>query len=535
MSGGQRLSTLGDAALDLRRFLPCALLVCGGVWLCGPIAPVFAQSDEASEVADEQAAAAGDSGEADEAPLDGAEPAYSEDELDALVAPIALYPDSLLAQVFVAATYPLDVIKADRIVDDAIDDELSDDELSSALDAEGFDPSVSVLAYGFPDVIGRMADELAWTEELGDAVIAQTDDVFDAVQRQRARAQAVGNLASNEAQEVVVEDDAISIAPADPEVVYVPTYDPEVVYQPVAYSEPVPTTTTTTTAAEPVTTTVVEEDSGYSTGALITTGLVAFGAGILVNEVFDGDDDDWDDYWYRRPVDWDNDRFYPRPEIDVDRDVDINIDNSRDIDIDRGDRELNVDRDGAWQPTARQKDDARDAIQTRKGGDSRDGTLAAAGGAAVERSQADRERDDLKAKMQARSPDAGGDATGRLAARQGAAGDDRAAKLQQAAGEHQARNKDAALAKKSDGLTRAKDAGDRGKASAAKAKAGEVKRARSDGDKKKISKPKSNKKLAEHKPKKSSALKKERGGGKAKKASARGKKSVGDKKRTRRG
>ncbi len=130
--------------------------------------------------------------------------------------------------VLVAATYPLDVVKAGRFVSESAD--LDDKARATAAEAEPWDPSVQVLAGGFPSVVVMMADDLDWTEALGDVVIVQTDDVLDAVQRMRARAAAVGNLESNEAQVVEIDKGAVSIAPADPEIVYVPTYDPATAY-----------------------------------------------------------------------------------------------------------------------------------------------------------------------------------------------------------------------------------------------------------------------------------------------------------------
>ena len=126
-------------------------------------------------------------------PVDVEEAAIlTEDELDDLVAPIALYPDALLAQIFVASTYPLDVVKAARWTDQ--NKEMPEADRADAADAQGWDPSVAVLAAGFPQVVGRMADDLDQTELLGDALLTQSDDVLAAVQRQRARADAMGNL-----------------------------------------------------------------------------------------------------------------------------------------------------------------------------------------------------------------------------------------------------------------------------------------------------------------------------------------------------
>ena len=240
----------------------------------------------------------------------------TEDELDDLVAPVALYPDSLLTQVFVASTYPIDIVKADRFI--AAQAELSDKERATAAEAEDWDPSVQVLTGGFPTVVQRMAAEIDWTEELGNAMLAQTDDLLDAVQRQRARAVALGNLSTNDAQVVAEQDENISIAPADPDVVYVPSYDSSV-----AFAEPY--------SAAPV---IATADTGYSTANLVTTGAIAFGGALLINEIFEDDDDDWDDYW--RPgysnIDWDEGDFQARPDIDIEGDV--NIDRDR-VDSDR--------------------------------------------------------------------------------------------------------------------------------------------------------------------------------------------------------
>ena len=219
------------------------------------------------------AASAGCFGAPEElAALPAEEGLLSADALDDLVAPVALYPDSLLTQVLVAATYPLDVMKADRFLEDNAD--LPDQERADLVDLEEWDESVRVLAAGFPDVLARMADDIDWTEELGDAMLAQTDDLLDAVQRLRAQAEAAGNLESNEAQTVEVEGDSISIAPADPQVVYVPAYDPQTVY--------------TTPVTQP---TVVYDDPGVSWGSVLTTGAIAFGSALLVDEIFDDDDE----------------------------------------------------------------------------------------------------------------------------------------------------------------------------------------------------------------------------------------------------
>ncbi|HVL20938.1 MAG TPA: DUF3300 domain-containing protein [Amaricoccus sp.] len=225
-------------------------------------------------------------------------------ELDDLVAPVALYPDPLLAQVLVAATYPSQIAEADQFLGEF--DQLSDAEAAAELDKRDWDPSVLVLVSGFPTVIERMADDLDWTERLGHAMLAQDDDVLAAVQRRRVEAQTMGYLADNSAQTIETDPSGdISITPADPEVVYVPSYDPEAVY-------------TTRSTARPYVAPVAEATSGGFQPNPLLTGALAFGAALLVSQLFGNDHDDqnsdgWDDYWHRRQFDWHDRQFYPRP------------------------------------------------------------------------------------------------------------------------------------------------------------------------------------------------------------------------------
>jgi hypothetical protein len=161
------------------------------------------------------------------------------DQLDALVAPIALYPDPLLAQVLAASTYPLELIQLQQWLQK--NPGLKDKELADAVAKEPWDPSIQSLA-GLPDVVKRLADDLQWTTDLGNAFLAQQSDVMDAVQRMRKKAQEKGNLKSNEQQKVetkVVESkQVIVIEQANPQVVYVPSYNPVVVYGPPVYPYP---------------------------------------------------------------------------------------------------------------------------------------------------------------------------------------------------------------------------------------------------------------------------------------------------------
>jgi hypothetical protein len=154
---------------------------------------------------------------------------YSPEQLDQLLAPIALYPDALLAQILMAATYPLEVIEAYRWVSDPNNAQLRGDKLAAALEEQDWDPSVKSLV-PFPQILKIMNDRLGWMQQIGDAFLAQQMNVMDAVQRLRARAYAAGTLQSTDHQTVVSRDQTIIIEPANPEIVYVPVYDPTVVY-----------------------------------------------------------------------------------------------------------------------------------------------------------------------------------------------------------------------------------------------------------------------------------------------------------------
>jgi hypothetical protein len=227
-------------------------------------------------------------------------------QLDQLVAPIALYPDPLLAQVLMASTYPLEVVQADRFA--KTNKKLKGDKLKQALDQQNWDASVKELV-STPTVLATMNDQLEWTQKLGDAVLAQQADVMDAIQRLRAKAQANGKLETTKQQTVTVTQQAgqqqvISIEPASPEVVHVPYYDPGVVYGEWSYPEYPPY--------------YYPPPAGYIVGGAIATGL-AWGAAYAIGREI------WDD------IDWNR--------------GDINIDVDRNIDIDRN---VNVDRK-SWQ------------------------------------------------------------------------------------------------------------------------------------------------------------------------------------------
>src|SRR5215469_16991462 len=153
------------------------------------------------------------------------------EELDQVVAPIALYPDNLLAQVLMASAYPIDIVQAERWL--RSHKNLKGDQLKAAISKEDWDDSVKSLA-ATPEVLAMMSEKLDWTEKLGDAVVTQQPDVMDAIQRLRAKAEANDKLKSTKQQTVTSSEvqgrRVIAIAPTDPDTVYVPYYDPAVVY-----------------------------------------------------------------------------------------------------------------------------------------------------------------------------------------------------------------------------------------------------------------------------------------------------------------
>jgi hypothetical protein len=217
-----------------------------------------------------------------------AAPLFKAEELEQLAAPIALYPDALLAQVFMASTYPLEVVQAARWMKENAS--LKDKALEDALQKQPWDASVKSLV-PFPQVLTMMNEKLDWTQKLGDAFLAQPKDVMDAVQRLRAKAQAEGTLQTTKEQTVVVQQQPASVAqdvtveqaapaqttvikiePTDPQVVYVPTYNPTTAYGTWPYP-----------AAPPY--------SYYPPGYTATASLLSFGAGMAVGAALWGDCD----------------------------------------------------------------------------------------------------------------------------------------------------------------------------------------------------------------------------------------------------
>jgi hypothetical protein len=158
-------------------------------------------------------------------PAPAAQP--SPQELQQLVAPIALYPDALVAQILAASTYPTQIVEAERWMQRHSN--LKGEELAREVDKQDWDPSVKAMAQ-FPSVLENLDKNLSWTSSLGEAYVNQPQDVTDAVQTLREEARKAGHLNSNEQEKVTTQGNTIIIEPANPEVVYLPAYDPWLVY-----------------------------------------------------------------------------------------------------------------------------------------------------------------------------------------------------------------------------------------------------------------------------------------------------------------
>jgi Protein of unknown function (DUF3300) len=206
--------------LLLRITRSCSAVLCAALLVPGQT-PLLAQSQQTASSAQQQGAK------------------IPPEQLDSLVAPIALYPDPLLAQALAASTYPLEIIQLQQWLEK--NKNLKDKALADAVAKQQWDPSVQALA-ALPEVVKRLADDIQWTTDLGNAFLAQQSDVMDAVQRMRKKAQDKGNLKSSDQQKVetkVIENKSVIIVEqANPQVVYVPSYDPVVVYGPAYYPYP---------------------------------------------------------------------------------------------------------------------------------------------------------------------------------------------------------------------------------------------------------------------------------------------------------
>jgi Protein of unknown function (DUF3300) len=163
-----------------------------------------------------------------------AQPVFTQQELDQMLAPIALYPDSLLSQILMAATYPIEIVQAARW--SRANPGIIGDQAVRAVDQNNWDPSVKSLV-AFPQILAMLDEKLDWMERLGDAFLSQQQQVMDTVQTLRQRAQAAGNLQSSDNVRVEPQGQTIVIEQANPQVVYVPYYNPTVVYGPWWYPE----------------------------------------------------------------------------------------------------------------------------------------------------------------------------------------------------------------------------------------------------------------------------------------------------------
>src|SRR5258705_4655356 len=195
------------------------------------------------------------------------------DQLDSLVAPIALYPDNLLSQTLVASTYPLEIIQLQQWLERNPDLAKDQKKLTEAVKKQPWDPSIQAMA-PLPDVVKRLSDDIQWTTDLGNAFLAQQSDVMDSIQRMRAKAQGTGALASNQQQKVetqtVESKQVIVIEQASPEVIYVPSYNPTVVYGAPAYPYP------------PI------YYPPYTTGGVIAASAISFGVGLAMGAAWGG-------------------------------------------------------------------------------------------------------------------------------------------------------------------------------------------------------------------------------------------------------
>jgi hypothetical protein len=162
--------------------------------------------------------------------------ALAPDQLDDLVAPIALYPDPLISQILVASTYPLELVQASQWLQRSPG--LTGAALTQAAEQQNWDPSIQALVV-FPDLVKRLNQDITWTTNLGNAFLSQQGDVMDAVQRMRLKAQHAGKLSSTRQQRVVTTNDSgqpvIAIEPADPQMMYLPNYDPAYIWGPSLY------------------------------------------------------------------------------------------------------------------------------------------------------------------------------------------------------------------------------------------------------------------------------------------------------------
>ena len=265
------------------------------------------------------------------------------DQLDSLVAPIALYPDPLLSQVLVASTYPLEIIQLQQWLER--NKNLKDKALVDEVSKQPWDPSIQAMVT-LPEVVKRLADDIQWTTDLGNAFLAQQSDVMDAVQRMRAKAQGTGALKTNQQlrveTKVVQEKTVIVIEQASPEVVYVPVYDPVYVYGAAVYPYP------------------AIYYPPYPTGTVVAATAISFGIGVALGAAWSGG---WG--W---GCGWGN------------NDIDINVNNNfnRNVNVSGGNRN-NISAGNKWQHNPQHRGGAPygdRATADRFGGPARGDSLA---------------------------------------------------------------------------------------------------------------------------------------------------------------
>jgi uncharacterized protein DUF3300 len=317
--------------LTALRVVALSVMIAGTAWAVGEAAPptpapAAAQPPPSASVATEPAR-------------------FSSAQLEQLVAPIALYPDPITVQVLMAATYPLEIVEAARW--QKKNASLKGDELDKALESEDWDPSVESLTH-FPDLLQRMSDNLDWTKDLGDAFLAQQPDVLDAVQRMRRKAYDQGTLQTTKEQvvtrEVVKEvvnekeitKEVIKVEPADPQVVYVPTYSSTAVYGAASYPAP-----------------YYPSMWAYPPGYMATASLLSFGAGMAVGAAVWGDCD-----WGHNDVYYNNNYNNGGGGGGNNQNVNRNVNRERDVN-----RERTTDRE-----SRREGDRGREGSRGDRGG-----------------------------------------------------------------------------------------------------------------------------------------------------------------------
>jgi hypothetical protein len=249
---------LREGARSTCVLLLCLALVAPGILICAQSSPVAPAQQESTKIAPEQ--------------------------LDSLVAPIALYPDNLLAQVLVASTYPLELVQLYQWLQKNPDLQKDQNKLQKKVEKQPWEPSIQAMAI-LPDTVKWLAEDIQWTTDLGNAFLAQQQDVMDSIQRMRVKAQQKGALKSGEQMKVetqVVESkQIIVIQQSNPEVIYVPQYDPVYAYGSPTWGYPYP----------PV------YYPPYPAGGYLAAGLIGFGVGMAIGGAWGGGGWGWGCGW----------------------------------------------------------------------------------------------------------------------------------------------------------------------------------------------------------------------------------------------